>query len=62
VRTKQVPGGVPTDLWVDVVITHPTVGGHLNSYFTQPKGAGELKKDASLAATQKEELKAKQYI
>jgi hypothetical protein len=62
VRTKQVPGGVPTDLWVDMVITHPTVGGHFNSYFTQPQGAGELRKDASLAATQKEELKAKQYI
>jgi hypothetical protein len=61
VRTKQVPGGVPTDLWVDMGITHPTVGGHLNSCFTQPQGAGELKKDASLAATQKEELKAEQY-
>jgi hypothetical protein len=36
VRTKQLPSGVPTDLWVDMVITHPTVGRHLNSYFTQP--------------------------
>jgi hypothetical protein len=47
---------VPTDVWVDLVITHPTVGGQLNSYFTQPQCAGELKKDASLAATQYEEL------
>jgi hypothetical protein len=54
VRSKQVPRGVPTNLWVDMVITHPTVGGHFNSYFTQPQGAGDLKKDASLAATQKQ--------
>jgi hypothetical protein len=45
-----------------MVITHPTGGRHLNNYFTQPQGAGELKKAASLAATQREELKAKQYI
>jgi hypothetical protein len=29
--------------------------------FTQPHGANELKTDSSLAATQKEELKAMQY-
>jgi hypothetical protein len=40
------------------VVTHPTVRGHIDSYFNS---AQELKKDASLAATQKEELKAKQY-
>jgi hypothetical protein len=63
VRTTQAPGGgVWADLWVDMVITHPTVGGHLISYFTMqqrsPHGAGDVKKSASLAATQKQELKA----
>jgi hypothetical protein len=37
------------------MISHRTVGGHPNMYryFTQTQGAGELKKDASLAATQR---------
>jgi hypothetical protein len=58
VRAKHVPAVAPTGLWLDLVVTHPTVRGHIDSYFNS---AQELKKDALLAATQKEELKAKRY-
>jgi hypothetical protein len=44
---------------LDLVVTHPTVRGHVDSYYFN--SAQQLKKDVSLAATHEEELTAKQY-
>jgi hypothetical protein len=33
VRGQHVPGMAPTDLWLDLVVTHTTVRRHLNSNY-----------------------------